>query len=134
MVKNWVVVYQHRILGYDIRMQNCRAARKWNCVAKFPNQRKWRWIERCRWKAHEETNGRVFTLGLVLCFATLVEFVLVQRTGHITGRKIQVLIPCHIISGVTWNWPIHRLCHVHGLCFLIPQGMYSDTLIQIFFK
>jgi hypothetical protein len=48
---------------------------------------------------------------------------LVQRTGHITGRKIQVLIPCHIISGGTWNWPIQRLCHVHGLCFLIPQGM-----------
>jgi len=23
---------------------------------------------------------------------------------------------------------------VHGLCFLIPQGMYSDTLIKIFLK
>jgi len=23
---------------------------------------------------------------------------------------------------------------VHGLCFLIPQGMYSDTLIKIFFE
>jgi hypothetical protein len=39
MVKKWVVVYQHRILGYDILMQNCRAARKWDWVAKFPNQR-----------------------------------------------------------------------------------------------
>jgi hypothetical protein len=28
MVKKWVVVYQHRTLGYDILMQNCRAARK----------------------------------------------------------------------------------------------------------
>jgi len=136
MVKKWVVVYQHRILGYDILMQNCQAARKWDWVAKFPNQRNARDGDRSSDVGEKRTRKRMdeFSHKAWSCVSPLVEFVFGPEDRTYYRRKIQVLIPCHIVSGGTWNWPIRRLCHVHGLCFLIPQGMYSDTLIKIFLK